>query len=178
MPFVKILVEDQALTVTLQAVAKAMGDPKPPLRAIGEYLRESTQLRIRAEGPGPNGEAWPDLSPAYLLVKKGPGKLRESGQLLATLTWQLVGESGVAIGSNKVYAAIQQFGGQTKPHRIVAVNKKALFWPGAAHPVKAVNHPGSKIPARPYLGVSQADRTVLLLKLRSYLAAAAGKAPS
>lgn len=178
MAFVKIDVKDQALQAALQGLAKATGDVRPALRGIGEYLLESTQDRIRREGPGPGGEAWPSLSPAYLLTKQGPGMLRESGQLISTLAWQLLGDTGVALGSNKVYAAIQQFGGQTKPHRIVAVNKKALFWPGAAHPVGAVNHPGSKIPARPYLGVSQADRTILLQKLRAYLLAATGKAPS
>lgn len=32
----------------------------------------------------------------------------------------------------------------TAPHVIRPKNKKALFWPGAAHPVKQVNHPGTK----------------------------------
>lgn len=35
----------------------------------------------------------------------------------------------------------------TKPHVIRPKNKKALYWRGAAHPVKKVNHPGTK--ARP-----------------------------
>lgn len=35
------------------------------------------------------------------------------------------------------------------PHVIVPVNKKALFWPGAAHPVRRVNHPGNR--ANPFL---------------------------
>lgn len=34
----------------------------------------------------------------------------------------------------------------TKPHEIRPRNKKALYWPGASHPVKRVKHPGS----RPY----------------------------
>jgi len=37
----------------------------------------------------------------------------------------------------------------SKPHIIEARNKKALYWPGAAHPVKRVFHPGSK--ANPFL---------------------------
>lgn len=37
----------------------------------------------------------------------------------------------------------------TKPHVIEARNKEALFWPGAAHPVKKVNHPGTQ--AKPHL---------------------------
>jgi len=40
------------------------------------------------------------------------------------------------------YAPHVEFG--TKPHVIVPKDKKALYWPGAAHPVKRVNHPGSK----------------------------------
>src|ERR1700724_2628805 len=40
------------------------------------------------------------------------------------------------------YAPYVEFG--TKPHVILPKNKKALYWPGAAHPVASVNHPGSK----------------------------------
>ncbi len=32
----------------------------------------------------------------------------------------------------------------TPPHVIRPKNKKALYWKGAAHPVKKVNHPGTK----------------------------------
>jgi hypothetical protein len=40
------------------------------------------------------------------------------------------------------YAPYVEFG--TKPHTIVPKDKKALYWPGAAHPVRSVNHPGTK----------------------------------
>jgi hypothetical protein len=40
------------------------------------------------------------------------------------------------------YAAYVEYG--TKPHTIVARSKKALYWPGADHPVMSVNHPGTK----------------------------------
>lgn len=40
------------------------------------------------------------------------------------------------------YAPYVEFG--TKPHTILPRNAKALFWPGAAHPVRKVNHPGTK----------------------------------
>jgi hypothetical protein len=40
------------------------------------------------------------------------------------------------------YAPYVEFG--TKPHTIVARAKKALYWPGADHPVRSVNHPGNK----------------------------------
>lgn len=37
----------------------------------------------------------------------------------------------------------------TGPHDIVPINKKALFWQGAAHPVKRVHHPGTH--ANPFM---------------------------
>ena len=40
------------------------------------------------------------------------------------------------------YAPYVEFG--TKPHDIFPKDKKALYWPGAAHPVAKVNHPGTK----------------------------------
>jgi hypothetical protein len=40
------------------------------------------------------------------------------------------------------YSPYVEFG--TKPHTILPKDKKALWWPGAAHPVKSVNHPGTK----------------------------------
>ncbi len=40
------------------------------------------------------------------------------------------------------YAPFVEFG--TAPHVILPVNGKALFWKGAAHPVRKVNHPGTK----------------------------------
>lgn len=45
------------------------------------------------------------------------------------------------------YSRFVEFG--TKPHVIVPKDKKALYWPGAAHPVRRVNHPGSR--ANPYM---------------------------
>ena len=32
----------------------------------------------------------------------------------------------------------------TRPHEIKPVNRKALYWEGAAYPVKVVHHPGNK----------------------------------
>lgn len=57
------------------------------------------------------------------------------------------------------YAAIHEFGGQTKAHVIEAINGKALaFMMGGKQIfVKRVNHPGSKIPERSFLRSSLTD---------------------
>ena len=49
--------------------------------------------------------------------------------------------------SNIKYAGMVEKG--TKAHISKPKDKKALYWKGATHPVKQVNHPGSK--AKPYL---------------------------
>jgi hypothetical protein len=48
---------------------------------------------------------------------------------------------------NIKYAIFVETG--TNPHMIYPRNKKALYWPGASHPVKSVRHPGTK--AQPFL---------------------------
>lgn len=58
------------------------------------------------------------------------------------------------IGTQGVpYARIHEFGGKTAPHVIVPRVRKALSFimGGNKVVVKSVNHPGSTIPARPYL---------------------------
>lgn len=49
------------------------------------------------------------------------------------------------------YAKIVDEGGTIPPRVIRPQNKKALMWPGAAHPVKSVNHPGGIIRGRQYI---------------------------
>ena len=55
------------------------------------------------------------------------------------------------ISANTEYAAIHEYGGRTSPHVIEPRTAGALFWPGASHPVKRVNHPGSVIREKRYL---------------------------
>lgn len=78
-----------------------------------------------------------------------PARLRKSGTL-AKSPWVITAaDSGVTVGSDRDYAAIHQLGGKTKAHVIRAKPGKALNIPGIGFR-KKVNHPGSKIPARPY----------------------------
>lgn len=69
---------------------------------------------------------------------------------LNTSTGELEGE----IGTEGVpYAAIQEFGGMTRAHTIMPRNGKVLAFLQNGNQVfaKGVNHPGSNIPARPFL---------------------------
>lgn len=51
------------------------------------------------------------------------------------------------VGFNATYAEVVHEG--SSPYTIFPKSKKALYWQGASHPVRRVNHPG--IRANPYL---------------------------
>ena len=72
---------------------------------------------------------------------EGKGVLRQSIGMTV-----VGGGSGALITEGARHGVFVREG--TKPHVIVPRHKKALYWPGAAHPVKRVSHPGTK--ANPY----------------------------
>jgi len=95
-----------------------------------------------------------------------------SGQVLQSKTGALKASIRTAIETNRdaihvrvfssgdvKYAAIQEYGGQTPPHEIVPDKVKALAFMVGGKQVfaKVVHHPGSKIPARSYMGSALAD---------------------
>ena len=80
-----------------------------------------------------------------------PGPNVQTNRLRSSIRWQMgLDTKGihVDIGTPVEYAKYVELG--TGPHVIRPVRKKALFWPGAEHPVAWVLHPGNK--AYPFLG--------------------------
>lgn len=109
---------------------------------VGALIEDQTKRRIADDKTAPDGTPWASWSASYeARIKKrnritarsllvGEGNLRDSIQNLVTGT-------EIRVGTNLEYGAMHQFGGT-----------KAQFpnlW--------------SDIPARPYLGLSIADRT-------------------
>lgn len=142
----------------LNRLGFALSRPEEVTEPIGLRLRDNWQDRFATEA-GPDGTPWPALHPLYAAVKQGPGILRgrdwsRSG-LNNSLTYQAAGWQ-VEIGSNKVYAAIHQFGGIIRPVRAKVLTLRTpdgAIWATA----KQVT-----IPARPYLGLSDDDRRDVL----------------
>lgn len=141
----------QEMTGRLRGVATSLQQPAGLLRAIGAGMAENVRHRMD-RGVDPQGQAWKPLSPAYAEIKKGPGILRESLKLQRSITFE-AGTKQVVVGSNRVYAAIQQFGGTVVPK-----NAKALVFKLGGRVIKAKK---VTIPARPYLGLGADDREVI-----------------
>lgn len=91
------------------------------------------------------------------VLKVRSGRLRQSFQNF--LRKQGGGRFILGLRSDVEYAAIQHYGGKTPPHDIFPRRKKALYWPGARHPVKHVKHPGSNIRAKHFFSKPMQDVT-------------------
>lgn len=123
---------EKALQANLKAIARRCGSMRPAMAIIGETVRSSV---VRNFEKGGRPEGWQPLSPVTEAMKKGGSILvgkGHGGGLLGSINAR-PGENAVLVGTNKVYAAIHQFGGQA----------------GRGHKVA--------IPARPYLLVQEED---------------------
>lgn len=140
----------------LRALAAAGHDLTLAMRDIGEYLLRTTKDRF-AEERGPDGAPWQPLSE----VTKGRKRrnvgriLTEHGHLGGELAYR-AGPAEVEAGSPFVYAGTQQFGAE----------KGSFGSTGRGSPI-----PWGDIPAREFLGLSDADGDKVENLLSDYLAA-------
>lgn len=140
----------------LRQAAGQMQDRRPLMRSVAGVMFRAVEDNFEQEGR----PKWKDLHPGTKLARHlqgtWPGKIlqRSAGGLAASIVQDFDSNRAV-VGSNKVYAAIQNFGGKTRPHVIKARTKRALSFGGIV--VRSVNHPGSNIPARPFLRLAPGD---------------------
>jgi phage virion morphogenesis protein len=145
-----IRLDDTVLKKALQGLQRSLRDMRPAMRAIAQTLETETERNFVSQGR----PRWKPLkNPSKR--REGGAILQDSGQLAASIT---TGSSGSQawIGTNKVYARIHQFGGKTRAHPIKPKRKKVLAFGGKF--ARSVNHPGSNIPARPFLPVTADGR--------------------
>jgi phage virion morphogenesis protein len=163
----KVTFRDEDVVGVLARLIAASGDMKGAYQNIGEELRQSTIDRMRA-GQTPEGNPFAKLNPLYAkFEKKGPGILRESGELLGSIVYQLAGDgAGVEVGTDRLHARVHQFGATILPK-----NANALVFSLGG---KTVHLADVTIPARPFLGVSETDKTAILEILSDFLDEASG----
>lgn len=145
----------------MATVKMKIGDLAPRLRAMPKHidkaivggLRAYALLSLRTSKQefflGGSGAPHPTK------LTSRSGKLRNSVKVVPARKRGGFYEAGIKAGGPGVpYAAIHEYGGRTRPHRIVPRKAKVLSWrgkSGARRYAHVVNHPGSNIPARPYL---------------------------
>ncbi|MDO4693055.1 MAG: phage virion morphogenesis protein [Eikenella sp.] len=181
---IEIQINTDAVQQALDDAADKLTHRAPLMRSVATRLHRAVDDNFNAQGrpewAGLKTGSW--LSRAGALTKHGRvsqarynkkvvgGKiLQNTGRLRNSITEQSDNDSAV-VGTNVVYAAIHNFGGQTAAHVIYPRNKKALAWATGMYPVKKVNHPGSKIPARPFMVLTPEDEADLVATVSDYLA--------
>lgn len=166
---ITVSIDNRSVIEALEDLRGKVGNMKPALRDIGEYLTETTKRRFDT-GTAPDGSNWPantqttilNYLGAYKGSHKKAGKISKAGtarsaakkpligetrSLMSTIDYRLRGNDALEIGSPMIYSAMQQFGGS-----------KSTFpklW--------------GDIPARPFLGVSGEDERSILDIVAEYM---------
>lgn len=148
-----INLDTRDIETALKRLEWAVGDVRPALKNIGEALLKSTDQRF-ADQQTPEGDDWKENAPATIGIKGFDSPLvgaERNFTLRGENHYQLDGDT-LIVGNTMKYAAMQQFGGQKSefPH----------LW--------------GDIPARPFIGLSDADRETLIEIISDHIAMAAG----
>lgn len=143
---IEIRIDDKEIQQLLKKLAAKTENLRPFMKNIAGIMADSVEENFDKEG---RPEKWTPLAKVTIKqrTKKGywPGKiLQMRGDLASSITSKYDDNSAV-VGTNKIYAAIHQFGGEA------GRNKKV------------------KIPARPYLKLSQKEVYVIIKEFKNHL---------
>lgn len=190
---VSYIIDDSDVHGVLSLIARKAERPEDALHAIGGYGVFSTQRRFETERD-PSGQPWTPLSRRTANQRigrgrRGPGHiLRVSNRLYQSIAYD-VSPGQVEWGSNVIYARIHQMGGvidiaareqrlTLKRTRRKGGGFRSRFAragaKGATERVVKVGAHQIKIPARPYLGLSEEDVTAINEVVADYFRAEAG----
>ena len=151
---VTITLDDAAFSRWLTQTLGRITHLEDALKEIGDILVQSTQNRFGTK-IAPSGATWAPNSPVTVAIKGHGSQLRgESKALGDTIHYQLDGTNAVEVGSNMIYAAVQQFG---QPKGASGRTKRGA-------PI-----PWGDIPPRPFVGVSQEDEDRITEIMADYL---------
>lgn len=141
-----IEIDDARILAALRNLQQLAGDLRPALAEIGEDLIDSTKQRF-VTSTAPDGGDWALNSVlSTLLYKEGDMPLVNYGTLSESIQKNVTRDT-LEVGSTMKYAAMQQFGGTKEefPH----------LW--------------GDIPARPFLGLSDEDKSDILAVLDRHI---------
>lgn len=143
------LVNQEKVMRSLNRLIKRGFDPSEAMRDIAGILADVAEEAFEKETDPSTGDKWPRLAEATIAqrLKRGfwPGKmLQVTGGLASSVTTDS-GRDFALVGSNKEYAAIHQLGGKAGRGRKV------------------------KIPARPFLGLSDSAADEIVAVIRDFL---------
>ena len=157
-------IDDTEIQGALKRLLSLGNNPSPAMRDIAAQGESATRMRFRLQ-VGPDGKRWKPSLRAQIL---GGKTLTKDGHLSGSVSANS-GADFAEWGVNRIYALIHQIGGVIRAKSAGAL--KFMLPGGGFAVVKAV-----RIPARPYLGVNDADRNDILNIIQSHIGSATGGA--
>lgn len=155
----------------LASVASRLAVPSQMWRSIGAHL-EAQALQRFIDERAPDGNRWPKSLRALTL---GGKTLTDTARLSQSITSN-ADITGVEVGTNVLYAAIQQFGGT-----ITAKTPKGLRWKYRAGKGKNRDSWATKqsvtLPPRPFLGLEAEDPAEIVAIAVSFIGGGGNAAP-
>lgn len=142
---IEIKVEDKELQKLLKKLAEKSQNLRPLMKNIAGIMQDSVEENFEKEG---RPAKWTPLAESTIKQrkKKGywPGRiLQRRGELAASITSKY-DENSAVVGTNKVYAAIHQFGGDAGRGKKV------------------------KIPARPFLMLGEKENAEIIQEVQKF----------
>jgi len=159
---IKTEINDEQVLLALSKLGQQLTDMTEVFQVLGEALEDSTERRFD-EGVSPEGIPWAPKSPATIAAYEARGYTVNfkplfgpnlDGRPLRQSFFRQVTATELEIGTNKVQAAVMQFGAA-----------KGAFGTDA----KGNSVPWGNIPARPFLGISTEDRDMITLTVEEWL---------
>ncbi|CAI8741881.1 MULTISPECIES: phage virion morphogenesis protein [Methylococcus] len=173
-----IRVDDENARKALAELVRLIGNPEPALRDIGAYLERSHDERFAA-GEAPDGSKWAPLSESYRAIKPQHRDkvLVLEGHLRNSLHYQ-VEDDGLLFGTDRIYGAVHQFGAAMgefgRYYQLSRLKYDKNDFRRHAGSKKGHPIPWGDIPARPFVGLSDADREEIAAILEEHIQAAIG----
>lgn len=145
----QLRIQSDTITPDLKKKLGKVKDPTPIWRAVGTQVLSIATRSFRE--PNLRIAAWPNKKAlvafedgSFGWTDGGPSNLIRKGTLKASLRLVTVTQKGVTLGSDRVYAAIHQLGGEIKPKKAPALT----FSVGGVGPISLGK---VTMPPRPYL---------------------------
>lgn len=168
---IQLRVVDQAVMATLDRIERLAESPGSIMASIATFLVSRTQRHFQT-GTGPDGK-WQPLSPRTAAKRTGRRRrgtehiLRDTNRLYSSITGES-SDTEAAVGTNLIYAAIHQLGGEVKiPAReqdihLGRTNRGKRFVKASAKRKETkrvtIGAHTITIPARPYLYLDDEDQ--------------------
>ena len=173
---ITISVKDKKVTELLERIRKKLGDPTAANKIIGSTVRASVIRNLEKSG---RPEKWAKHSEVTKKLRGKGAKILMgqgfAGGLAASINYQADKDSA-KIGTNKIYAAVHQFGAKKGSFGSFAISIREYvrkLKTGKSSRVQAhtrkVKLPWGDIPARPFLMVQKQDWDEIRAALGDYI---------